>query len=74
MTTQNKIELYVSAGTWMAAHFGPMAAQVVDLFGTNVLPTPYTAKADGEYVRGQIAGRNPEVTVTVLDQPWLARA
>ena len=61
----NQILLYRNPQGWMAWHKGPHAKEIVDLFGTDTLPTAWTDKADGETVRREIAERNPGVSVKV---------
>lgn len=36
---------------------------LVDLFGTHILPTAFTAKASGEYVLTEIQRMNPDAIV-----------
>ena len=61
----NQIEVYLQPGGWVARYKGPHAAKVRDLFGTDVLPTAFTAQADSEKVRTAIQQLNPGVAVTV---------
>jgi len=56
------ITLYREGGAWLARHSDPM---VKDLFGTNTIPTAYTAEAEAGRVYQEIARRNPEAKVFV---------
>ena len=53
--TAHTIELFISNGSWMARHSDPAIAE---LFGTNVLPTCFTDKADPESVLLEVQSRN----------------
>ena len=59
------ITLTRTATEWLATWHGPEAAQIQELFGTTTLPTAFTAAADPETVRRDIAAHNPEYTVEV---------
>lgn len=63
---KNKIQLFPTPQAWMARFIGPHAEGVIDAFGCDVIPTPFTAKANAETVRRAIANRNPGVDVDVL--------
>ena len=58
-----KITLHRTATEWVAWFHD--AQEIQELFGTNVLPTAYTAGADGEMVRARIQQLNPTDTVTI---------
>ena len=59
----NAIALYIRNGQWYAQQFGPKAAEVQDLFGTTVLPTPFGSAVPAEEVLETIQGLNPQHTV-----------
>ena len=53
------ITLTLRGDVWMARWHGPEAALVRDAFGTDEIPTPYTAASDPALVLRAIATRNP---------------
>lgn len=56
------ITLSLSGGTWYAIHSDPM---ILDLMGTDTLPTPFSGSTSAETVRGLVAALNPGVAVQV---------
>jgi hypothetical protein len=60
MTT---ITLYRGADSWLAHWQGDDAAEIKRLFGTDILPTAYTAQAAGDTVQAEISRLNPERVV-----------
>ncbi len=48
---------------WIAIWTGPHSAEVWELFGTNVLPTGFTAGAEASMVLAEISKLNPDVVV-----------
>ena len=48
---------------WTAIWLGPHAYEVMQLFGTNTLPTGFTARAEASKVLHEIAQLNPGVVV-----------
>lgn len=56
------IELFIDQGTWYA-----ICDEFKDLFGTDILPTPFTSKIPAEIVQEEIQKKNPWHTVTILD-------
>lgn len=56
------ITLYRAAGAWLARHSDPLIAE---LFGSDTIPTAYTAEAEAGSVYSEIARRNPGVKVFV---------
>lgn len=50
---------------WMATQLidGEPDMSLVDLFGTHILPTAFTAQASGEYVLCEIQRMNPDAIV-----------
>jgi hypothetical protein len=67
MMDMNTIELQRSAAAacWVAVHKGPHAEEIVRLFGTDTLPTAFTAAARAETVHRVIADLNPNCRVMV---------
>ena len=63
------IKLYKTEQGWMAQFSDPA---IRGLFGTDTIPTAYTAQANAEKVRAAIQERNPIETVEVLRPfgPW----
>ena len=57
------ITLFKTIEGWMARDDDP---RTVALFGTDTLPTAFTAEARPETVRAAIARRNPDATVLAL--------
>lgn len=62
----NKITLVKAPTGWQAIFTGPHAQEIVALFGTNSIPTPFTADALPEMVRREIQAKNLNVIVEVL--------
>ena len=63
----NRIELSLNAfDEWQARFVGPHADDVLSLFGTTVLPTPYTKHSKAGDVRQAIADINPGIVVEVV--------
>ena len=58
------IKLYKLGDSWMAQSNDP---KIKELFGTDTIPTAYTARADGRYVLGEIQRLNPKATVRLLN-------
>lgn len=59
------IELYRSGNTWVARYTGTEAVEVHRLFGTDVLPTAFTAHADARTVCAEIQAANPASQVVL---------
>ena len=57
------IKLYKLGDSWMAQSSDP---KIKELFGTDTIPTAFTARADGQYVLGEIKRLNPKATVKLL--------
>ena len=68
-TAQNSqpmtITLRQQDGIWVGEHTGPGSDEVVELFGTNTLPTPFTANMLGTVVQDAIRKLNPEHLVVL---------
>lgn len=54
------IYLYPENGTWMAQHTDPM---ILDLFGTDTLPTAYTSDMSADRVVGLVCQKFPQYDV-----------
>lgn len=63
--TANSIQLFQEGGAWVAKYVGPHKKQIVDLFGTDTLPTPFTVGAESGRVLSEIQRLNPKVPVRV---------
>ena len=50
--------------TWLATYSGPHAASILDLFGTDILPTAFGSDTSAAVVIDYIQSQNPNVTVT----------
>ena len=57
------IKLYKLGDSWMAQSDDP---KLKELFGTDTIPTAFTARADGQYVLGEIKRLNPNATVKLI--------
>ncbi len=57
------IKLFCAADGWMTLWDDP---RVYELFGTDIIPTPYTADCQETHVLEAIRARNPEYDVSVL--------
>ena len=62
----NAIALYISGGQWHAQHLGPYAREVRELFGTTVLPTPFSHICPAEDVLEEIQALNPRTVVYLM--------
>ncbi|KKL73507.1 hypothetical protein LCGC14_2074190 [marine sediment metagenome] len=59
------ITLKQAGGIWVSVHSGPGSDEVRDLFGTDTLPTPFTANLLGTVVQDAIRKLNPEHQVVL---------
>jgi hypothetical protein len=64
-STANTLTLRRRASSWTVQWEGPMASVIRSLFGTDEIPTAYTALADADTVRAAIARLNPNDIVFV---------
>jgi len=60
---KNMIDLQVINGVIHAIHTGPHAARIIELFGTPILPTPFTAAYGLDRAVREIQKLNPDVIV-----------
>ena len=61
-----KITLFRTDQGWMAQDDDP---EVRRLFGTDTIPTAFTATAEPEFVAREIARLNPDAEVTYFSSP-----
>ena len=64
LASQNRIHLSLKGESWVAKYSGPKAAEIVELFGTNEIPTAYCPTMDSHEAEDRIAALNPEWIVT----------
>lgn len=57
-----KLMIYRQDDCWMVRSNDP---QVLELFGTDELPTAFTARASADVVLREIRRLNPDATVTI---------
>ncbi len=62
-----RITVWSDGQNWQATFHDD--AEVKRLFGTDTIPTPYTAKTEGGTVRAEVQERNPDCVV-VLAPPY----
>ena len=66
MSDENgRIALTRTSAGWFAHFTGPVAETIRFAFGTNTIPTAFTAEACGEDVQRDIQARWPRCIVTV---------
>ena len=70
--TQGKMIVRLEGNTYIADHYGQIAAELADLFGTTTLPLPFTAEASPELVLSSLRRLNPQVDVVLADQEGTA--
>jgi hypothetical protein len=61
----NLIRVSLRGGVWMAQFIGPHAEIIRGLFGTDLIPTPWTAAADSAEVLADLQARNPGFEVSI---------
>ena len=59
----NQLTLIRGKNCWLLKFEGPQAQEVIDLFGTDTLPTPFTELADTATVQAEIKRPNPGMPV-----------
>ena len=59
----NKILVSLTRDGWVCRFVGPHAASIVELFGTDTIPSAYTARCSGSDVLAGIRALNPGVEV-----------
>ncbi len=62
---ENSISLSIGPTGWNAEYFGPHRAKIEELFGSNTIPTAFTAQATWRKVKAEIERLNPGVAVYV---------
>jgi len=63
---KKSIEVYKNGGQWVAKFNND--PQIVDLFGTDTIPTAFTDKASADLVWQEIQAKNPECNVIVYEK------
>lgn len=64
--TMETLHLSIVNGSWVCDFTGTKEeANIRNLFGTTMLPTPYTAKANPDAVIARIQERNPTFIIAV---------
>ena len=59
----NTIRLSRGTDVWYATHEGPGAREIMRLFGTVKLPTPFHVSTSQDEVRARIQALNPDAQV-----------
>jgi len=59
------IEVYRNGGQWVAKFNN---SELVDLFGSDVLPTAFTESASADLVFSEIQAKNPDCDVIVYEK------
>jgi hypothetical protein len=59
------IEVYKNGGHWVAKYNNP---EIVELFGTDVLPTAFTESASADLVYSELQARNPDCNILVYEK------
>ena len=62
--TMDTIALTIENGSWVAKHTGAHAAEVIDLFGSDTIPTAFTDVAPYNVVVAKIRQLNPTCVVS----------
>jgi hypothetical protein len=62
------ITLMIEDGTWVAKYGGSAAREMRNLFGTDRVPTPFTAATPAETVLAEIKRRNPCALVATITE------
>lgn len=60
---RNVMTLVLIGVTWHVRYSGAHRAEIVDLFGTDTLPTPFTDARPGEDVLARLQALNPDILV-----------
>ena len=59
----NTIELFLLDGVWMSRNSDP---EVLELFGTDLIPTPFKSGCPAHEVLAEIRERNPDCVVSLV--------
>lgn len=62
------MKLYCTGQGWVIQHTGKDRDRIVPLFGTDVLPTAFTAAMPAVEARREIARLNPDTPVLLADE------
>ncbi len=65
MTQHSQIILQRFNGLWHGQHVGPLGDTVRDLFGTGILPTPFSTSVPDGVVLAKVQQLNPGVDVVL---------
>ncbi len=57
------ITLKQVGGMWMARHTGPHSRDIVSLFGTDTLPTPFSSSVPVRQVVAELLVNNPGANI-----------
>lgn len=58
-TDQSSIQIEPGKGLWMAKHSGPHTSELIELFGSDRLPTAFESATPKEKVVAALRKRNP---------------
>lgn len=59
------IKIFKKDGMWVTQQ-DPQDTRIVELFGTDIIPTPYKDVFNGEEVRAKIQSLNPDKKVVLI--------
>lgn len=69
MSASDEIELFREGTLWMAQYnAGPVRDTALRLFGTDAIPTAFTAQATPDMVLARIQELNPDALVRMRDE------
>lgn len=72
MTTEHRIDIFLSTNEdsgicgWMSRDNDP---QIMDLFATDTLPTPFLESTPADDVLATLRELNPTATISVIEDP-----
>ena len=61
--TNGTLEIYIENGVWMVHHGGQVGREVMDLFGTTEIPSPFTKSTSAAQVITELADKNQDCEV-----------
>jgi len=67
---KNRIKLYRTADGWVCRFMGPHAGRVRRLFGSDTIPSAFTADARAGRVLAKIRELNPGYEVEIAESSW----
>jgi hypothetical protein len=65
VSLQDLIRVSLRGGVWYAQFIGPHAEIIRGLFGTDLIPTPWTGDSDPDEVLADLMARNPGFEVSI---------